>query len=90
MKKYYFMTCLFPSSFISRYTKDTSSELPSCKDHFDLLNDYGTKMVEFFYQSSFAPHATVHGLVGSMFGCDVFDSLVDSGYILDMDSANKV
>lgn len=74
-----------PSPFISRYTKATNSELPSCGNHYDLLSQYGDKMMDFFYKSSFGyhyffsfddntscmyllrPHATVHGLIGSMY-----------------------
>jgi len=47
-------------------------------------------MTEFFFMSSFAPHATVHGLVGSMYGCDVLDHLLGEGYILSQTKANKV
>lgn len=79
-----------PSPYISRYTKDTSSTLPSCKNHYDLLHDYGDSMTNFFFMSSFAPHATVHGLVGSMYGCDVMDQLLGSGYITSRSTANKM
>jgi len=78
-----------PSPYISRFVKDTKNELPSCKAHYQLLSSYKTLM-EFFFMSSYAPHATVHGLTGSMYGCDTFDSLVSSGYILSSEYAAKM
>lgn len=79
-----------PSPYISRYTKSTTSELPSCGNHYDLLSTYGSKMVDFFYKSSFGAHATVHGLIGSMYGCDVLDPFVSKGFILNQLSADRV
>ena len=46
-----------PSPYISRFAKDSSSSLPSCNSHYGLVTAYD-KMMDFFYMSSFAPHAT--------------------------------
>ena len=46
-----------PSPFVSRFAKDSSSSLPSCSSHYQLVTDYDD-MMDFFYMASFAAHAT--------------------------------
>jgi hypothetical protein len=78
-----------PSPYVSRFVKDTKNELPSCKSHYQLMSSYDSLM-DFSFMASYAPHATVHGLTGSMYGCDTFDDLVVSGHILSNEYAAKM
>lgn len=81
---------LNPSPYISRYTFDFmhSVLLPTCDTHSEIL-DYDD-MMDFFFKIAFGPHATVHTLVGGFYGCDMFEPLVEQGYINSKDDANAI
>lgn len=74
-----------PSPYISRFAFDYNLSLPSCSDHYDLLQY--TDMMDFFVESSFQPHGAVHTVLGGFYGCNKLFELVDSGYIYSRDDA---
>lgn len=69
-----------PSPYVSRFTAFTT-ELPSCSDHYKWL-EYDT-LTDFLTQSPYAPHASTHGAIGSVFGCDLMDDMTAQGLITD-------
>ena len=72
-----------PSPYVSRFsTQDIA--VPSCQSIYMFLKEQ-TDMASFLYQASFAPHAAIHGAVGSAFGCDKMEPLLDLGYLSDYD-----
>jgi len=79
-----------PSPYISRFGFDfnASIEFPSCYSHYEALQF--TDMMDFYYGTSLDAHAETHTLAAGYYGCDVFDTLVDEGYIHDSLSAAAV
>lgn len=75
-----------PSPYISRFSISTTA-LPSCNNYADWL--YVSNYTEFLDYSSHQPHATTHGALGSIFGCDLFIPLLDAGLLKDMDSLHS-
>jgi hypothetical protein len=75
-----------PSKSIVRYSLNAKSN-PSCSAYYNWLTD--TKFTSFMATSENAPHGSVHGNVGGVFGCDLLDDLIDEG-ILDSDSRGSV
>jgi len=43
-----------------------------------------------YFYKSLLTSLIVHGLTGSMYGCDVLDPLVSSGHIVDASAASKL
>jgi hypothetical protein len=75
-----------PSSYVSRFM-EADPDIPGCKAYYDwLVTD---DQSDFMYESSFSPHANIHGAIGGVYGCDVFDDLVDDG-ILEAESSEYV
>lgn len=72
-----------PSPYVSRFSAYTTS-LPTC-DHFYKWVDFDT-LTDFLNDSPYAPHASVHGAIGSVYGCDVMDQLTEAGLILNEES----
>jgi hypothetical protein len=77
-----------PSPYLSRFAFDFQKPMPSCSDHYDLL-EY-TDMMDFFVESSYAPHASVHSTLGGFYGCDVLNPLVAEGYIKSIDYVTEI
>lgn len=78
-----------PSPYISRFAFDfTNTSFPSCEDHYDLLQY--TDMMDFFLESSYSPHASVHGMLGGYYGCNAFDTLIASGHVMNADEALNI
>ncbi len=75
-----------PSPYISRFSISTTA-LPSCKNYAEWL--YVANYTEFLDYSSHEPHATTHGALGSIFGCDLFIPLLDAGLLKDLDSLHS-
>ena len=71
-----------PSKYITRYVS-IDKDLPGCDSHYTML-EYDT-ITDFLHQIPYAPHASTHGVVGGIFGCDAFDSLREAGYITDVE-----
>jgi len=69
-----------PSPFISRFVIDSTS-LPSCTA-FSKMFEIGD-LDDFLTLAPFAPHASTHGGIGGVFGCDVFQPLLADGLLLD-------
>jgi len=67
-----------PSQYVTRYTS-VDKTLPSCESHYTLL-EY-SEIVDFLHQVPYAAHASSHGVIGGVFGCDAMDSLREAGYI---------
>ena len=67
-----------PSPYISRFTTATYA-LPSCSSYstWIQLDDF----VDFMNIAPFAPHASTHGGIGSVYGCDMFIPLLDEGLL---------
>lgn len=76
-----------PSPYVSRFTAFTT-ELPSCSDHYKWL-EYDT-LTDFLTQAPYAPHASTHGAIGSVFGCDLLDDMTANGLIVDSASQIKL
>ena len=70
-----------PAPKITRFAQDDLmlQNIPSCKVYLQWLemDDFG----DFLSNSENAPHASIHGGIGGVFGCDVLDELYDKGYI---------
>jgi len=67
-----------PSKYLTRYTS-IDKELPSCSSHYELL-EYSS-LVDFLHQSPYDAHASTHGVIGGVYGCDVLDYMRELGYI---------
>lgn len=71
-----------PSKYITRYVS-IDKDLPKCDSHYTML-EYDS-ITDFLHQIPYAPHASTHGVVGGVFGCDAMNPLRESGYILSVD-----
>lgn len=75
-----------PSPYVTRFTGTTF--LPKCSTHYDMMSY--TDMMSFMVEMETSPHASTHGDVGGAYGCDLFQPLLDAGYINDEDSMVKI
>ena len=70
-----------PAPKITRFAQDDLmlQNIPSCKVYMNWLetNDFG----DFLSTSENAPHASIHGGIGGVWGCSVLDELYDAGYV---------
>jgi len=78
---------LNPSPYISRFSISTSS-LPKCTSYYSWLEI--TSFKDFLDIAPYAPHASVHGAVGAVFGCDMLDSLTEKGVIPDENTQRSI
>ncbi len=69
-----------PSPYVSRFSAYTTS-LPTCLDFYTWLQQ--DSLADFLVGSPQSPHASTHGAIGSIYGCDTLDSLTEAGIILD-------
>jgi len=74
---------LNPSKYISRFAAETPG-LPGCGNYKDWLleNDFSA----FMKMSAYGPHSTTHTAIGGVYGCDMFDDMLDQGLIKDADN----
>lgn len=72
---------LNPSPYLTRFptSTDISQALPSCKSYHKWLKI--SDLEDFLYAADTYPHTTAHDSVGGYFGCDVFDFMVDKGWV---------
>ena len=78
---------LNPSPYISRFSI-SNSLLPQCSSYYSWLEE--TSLESFLNIAPFGPHASVHGAVGAVFGCDVMDQMRENGSIPDEDSQRSI
>ena len=78
---------LNPSPYISRFSISTS-QLPTCSSYYSWLEL--TSLPEFLSLAPYGPHASVHGAVGSVFGCDILDQMMDNGAIPSIDTQMQI
>jgi hypothetical protein len=71
-----------PSPYISRYS-NSATKMPKCSDHYTFL--HYSSFGDMLKNAAYAPHASMHGIVGGVYGCDMLDQMVDKG-LLDADS----
>lgn len=76
-----------PSPYVSRFSAFTT-ELPECSDHYRWL-EYST-FSDFMSQAPYSPHASTHGAIGSVFGCDLMDPLLEAGLIVSAEEQVKL
>ena len=67
-----------PSKYITRFSGVTNP--PDCKSHYSMVSDY-TDLMDFMISVENSAHATTHGGIGGSYGCDMFDPLLEKGYI---------
>jgi len=69
-----------PSKYVTRFTSEVTS-LPGCAAYYQWasISDFQS----FLEIAPYLPHASLHGAIGGVFGCDAFDDLLDKGLILD-------
>jgi len=72
-----------PSPYITRFTSYTLS-LPSCLDYYAWATD--KEFLDFMAIAAYGPHASTHGVIGSVYGCDLMDPLLADGIIRDAES----
>jgi hypothetical protein len=71
-----------PSPYVTRFPT-TSGSLPGCVTFYNLLKY--DDLMDFLAITPYDSHASTHGSIGGVFGCDLFDDLLDAGYINDND-----
>ena len=71
-----------PSTYVTRFPIDLS--IPGCGAYYEWAEESTLK--DFLKASPYLPHATLHSSIGGVFGCDTFDSWLESGMIIDLDS----
>ena len=69
-----------PSPYLSRFTS-TNKHLPTCSSHYQLLA-YDS-LTDFLSTVPYGAHASTHGVIGGVYGCDLMDPLMDAGLIID-------
>ena len=72
-----------PSPNVVRFASYTL-DLPSCLDYFAWGSD--SDYLDFLAIAAYGPHASTHGVIGSVFGCDLMDPLLEDGIIRDAES----
>jgi hypothetical protein len=76
-----------PSPYINRFAISQSS-LPGCSGFYSWLEM--DSLQDFMDYAPFGPHASTHGAIGGVYGCDVFDPLVEQGLLKDETSAQHI
>jgi len=76
-----------PSPYISRFSISTTA-LPSCNAYYTWMQY--TDMADFLDIAPFAPHASTHGAIGAVFGCDMMDQMLEAGVIADAKSQRAI
>lgn len=76
-----------PSKYIVRFSAYSPS-LPSCTDYYGGLGL--PQFMQFLEDAPYGSHASTHGVIGAVFGCDLLDSYRESGLIVDEDSQLQI
>ena len=72
-----------PSPYVTRFSA-YSPTLPSCSDYYGGLGLPG--FIDFLESAPYGSHASTHGVIGAVWGCDKMDTLLEQGLIKDEDS----
>lgn len=72
-----------PSPYVSRFSAYSPS-LPSCSDYYGGLGLPSYR--ETLKTAPYGAHASTHGVIGAVFGCDKLDDFREDGIIKDEDS----
>ena len=72
-----------PSPYVSRFP-NKFPKLPSCTAFYDWLGI--TTFASFFNTANNDPHASTHGIIASVYGCDAMDDMLEGGYLKDEDT----
>ena len=72
-----------PSPYVTRFSSYSPS-LPSCSDYYGGIGMTG--FVDFLATAPYGSHASTHGVIGSVFGCDKMSSMRSTGIIEDDES----
>jgi len=76
-----------PSPYISRFSI-SRTRLPSCSVYSEWLQT--DDLAEFLNNAPYGPHASTHGAIGAVYGCDMMNELTEGGYIKDDDTQRKI
>jgi len=76
-----------PSTYITRYGSEVTS-IPGCSAYYQWAES--TSYGDFLYASPYLPHASLHGAVGGVYGCDMFDDMLSAGLIVDESSQTMI
>lgn len=74
---------LNPSPYVSRFVSH-SPVLPACSSYYSWLEL--TDLGSFFYRANNDPHASTHGAIAAVYGCDVMSEMTKGGYLKDDDA----
>jgi len=69
-----------PSPYVTRFSAYSPS-LPSCSDYYGGINLPG--FVDFLATAPYGSHASTHGVIGSVYGCDKMTIMRTNGIIED-------
>jgi len=72
-----------PSPYVTRFSAYSPS-LPTCSDYYGGLGM--PDFMDFLETAPYGSHASTHGVIGAVFGCDKMDPLLAAGIIKDADS----
>jgi hypothetical protein len=72
-----------PSPYVSRFSAYSPS-LPSCSDYYGGVGLDG--FTDFLSTAPYGSHASTHGVIGAVYGCDKLDAVTAIGIIKDADS----
>ena len=76
-----------PSKYVVRFSA-YSPQLPSCTDYYGGLGLPG--FMTFLQDAPYGSHASTHGVIGAVFGCDLLDSFREDGIINGEDSQLQI
>ena len=76
-----------PHKYISRFSAYSPS-LPSCSDYYGGLGL--PAFMQFLEDAPYGSHASTHGVIGAVFGCDLLHTYRESGLIVDEDSQLQI
>lgn len=76
-----------PSKYVVRFSA-YSPTLPSCSDYYGGLGL--PSFMQFLEDAPYGSHASTHGVIGSVYGCDLLDSFRESGIIVDDESQLQI
>ncbi len=70
-----------PSPFLSRFASSSAQGMPGCADYISQL-EYDSYS-SYLYSCAYAPHASIHAILGNIYGCELLEPLLDAGMIKD-------
>ena len=76
-----------PSKYVVRFSA-YSPTLPSCNDYYGGLGL--PAFMQFLEDAPYGSHASTHGVIGAVYGCDLLDSFRESGIIINDESQLQI